>query len=207
MPLVLGLLQLRRLLSEWNNSHEKERMPSIRGILTREHLTFQTWMSTPPSASWQLYDTYCKHVLCNTEGLCCLSLRYPFLCIYRAKLVKNYICQCPAIPRITSVDYEFPNRKRFTSGVYVPFCPNLLPMQSPPPHASPTTLSPLFTTASVLSARAVIVLKIYWPCWSHECHSAAICKRKCTSYNIVMCMSDYRQGLDWWINLLTTYRS
>jgi hypothetical protein len=24
-------------------------------------------------------------------------------------------------------------------------------------------------------------------------------------YNMVTCMSDYRRGLDWWLDLLTTY--
>jgi hypothetical protein len=102
------------------------------------------------------------------SAVCYLHLCYPFPCICRAKLEKNCVSEFPTTPRITSVNYGFPNRKRFPSGAHVQFCPNLC--SHFPPRSSPAMHSVLRLPQPVLCVLgpSVTLLKIYCPCRSHE---------------------------------------
>jgi hypothetical protein len=53
---------------------------------------------------------------------------------------KSCTSEFPAIPRIPSVGYEFPNRKWFPSGMHSPVCSNLL-LAPPPLYISPASRS------------------------------------------------------------------
>jgi hypothetical protein len=121
-----------------------------------------------------------EHVACNTEGPCCLSLCYQVSCIYVTKLVKNYMCmlELHAVTRDTSVDYEFPYRKWFPSGLYVPLCCS--PLLLAPPSTSCIschTFSHFLCDGWEFTAPAAAMTK------EHSC-STATCLKKWTSYNI-----------------------
>jgi hypothetical protein len=147
----------------------------------------------PPSASWQWYDTNAKHFLCNTGVPCCLSLCYPCHFVYMAKLVKNYvIITCTAKHYFSGLWIS--QKKVFPIWARVPFCPNLL-LTHPTTCFSSYKFSPLFTSASALCVLGFLLFSLWW-CLKfttlaavlseeHSC-SSAICRRKCTSYNIHM---------------------
>lgn len=66
--------------------------------------------------------------------------------------MKNCMSEFRAVPRITSVYCEFPNRKLFPAEVHVPFGPNLLLAHT----RAPTSLSlHAFTPLIVASAACV----------------------------------------------------
>jgi hypothetical protein len=60
----------------------------------------------------------------NTRGSCYPSRHYPFPHLYEATELRNYTQKFSALPMITSMDYEFANRKQFPSNTHVPFCPS-----------------------------------------------------------------------------------
>lgn len=120
-----------------------------------ECLSFLTWMSTPSifSVFWQSHHPSSKHAVCNTSSHCYLSFWYTFLCTYRTKLVNTCMLEFPTFLGITSVCYEFFNRKGFPSGVHVPLlfkCPAHIPPPYPTSHAIPSTPSVHYVPQPVL---------------------------------------------------------
>lgn len=113
----------------------------------------------------------------------------------------------PTVSRITSVDYEFSNRKWFPSRAHKLLCPKHLPA----PHTHACThhaFSPLFATASAPYVEGFFPYFSLWlckkftalaaaMCEEHNCRSA-ICRRKCSRYSIhvkldVMCHKKRRK--------------
>jgi hypothetical protein len=137
--------------------------------------------------------THALNTFCVIGGI---PVIWAFVIHFPAYTGKNWwkaMSELLALLRITSVDYEFSDRKWFISGTQVPFCPNHLP--PPPPFQisiSHYTFSPLFTSTSALYVQGFLLFSL-WLCLkftalaaavSEEHSCAAICKRKHTIYNI-----------------------
>jgi hypothetical protein len=141
--------------------------PDLPQQIPTEHLSFSTWMNTTllPSMSWQSYDTCSEYVLCDTGGCCYLHLCYPSPCIYRAKLVKDYMSEFPTTPRINSVTYEFANRKQFSSGQHAQFCTN--PLLSPTMHSVPSLPQPVLCVSGTFCDSVANLLPLLQP-WENS---------------------------------------
>jgi hypothetical protein len=185
-PLYDGLWKL----PQWSPDHHKHcdvywtcaictRYLEILNVRNSENLHSSCRSRSCSVLNWWMW----QHSPILVFAVCYLSLHTtmdycwtPELSNMNGKSVK-YMSELPKLPRITSVDYEFPNRKWFLPELHVPLCSNLMP---PSPDASSTTSSVLCLPQPVFcvwgrkyTALSGTVSE------EHNC-STATCRRKCS---------------------------